>query len=33
MENIKKTTVVVALTTLVIGLLFGWLLFGRTAKN
>ena len=33
MENIKKTTVAVALTTLVIGLLFGWLLFGRTAKT
>jgi Cu(I)/Ag(I) efflux system membrane fusion protein len=33
MKNISKTTVIVALTTLAIGLLLGWLLFGRTAKT
>ena len=33
MKNISKTTVIVALTTLAIGLLLGWLLFERTAKT
>jgi Cu(I)/Ag(I) efflux system membrane fusion protein len=33
MKNISKTTVIAALTTLAIGLLLGWLLFGRTAKT
>jgi membrane fusion protein, copper/silver efflux system len=33
MKSISKTTVIVGLTTLAIGLLLGWLLFGRTAKN
>jgi RND family efflux transporter, MFP subunit len=30
MKNINKTTVIIAISTLVIGLLFGWLIFGRS---
>lgn len=33
MKNINKTTVIVALSTLSIGLVMGWLLFGRTANT
>lgn len=30
MENINKTTVIIAISTLVIGLLLGWIIFGRS---
>jgi Cu(I)/Ag(I) efflux system membrane fusion protein len=33
MKNINKTTVIIAISTLVIGLLIGWLIFGRSNDN
>ena len=33
MKNINKTTVIIAISTLIIGLLFGWLIFGRSNEN
>ena len=33
MKNINKTTVIIAISTLAIGLLLGWIIFGRSNEN
>jgi Cu(I)/Ag(I) efflux system membrane fusion protein len=33
MKNINKTTVIIAISTMAIGLLLGWIIFGRSNEN